>query len=482
VAVRLAGTRAAGAFLAALLFAMTRASAPAQPPPPPGPLDLPAAVRYALDHDPTVLTDRATVAQAEATFVQDHAAEFPTIAGELQNQMQKTNGYEGGALLQYGIQPETVFSLNTAEITSTWGFYNGAAQLIAQQAKRSVENARDALAHAQQQLAQDVSTAWYTAVQRRDAVQLAAGDVAYQQAVLAVAQAQEKVGRVAGVDVLRAQANALHSDASLVSAQADDANAREALAQRIGAPPETTFALPATLPEPPLPATPLATMIAIAEAGRPDIAAAAAQVAVARLADAQVDSDLRPQFSLGASFGNQTSPTAFGYAAQSAAQSALIDQALGLPVPSTTIVRGVPGFWSIQAQETFTLPLIDYGTRRAKHRAARAQIDAALAQLASTQGAVDASVRQAQRGAQTAHANLAYSKEADRLGAESARIAKLQYQNGLISLTDVLSAQQTALTSANDLIAARVAYLEALIALRASIGVDDPVTIVGIGT
>ena len=57
----------------------------------------------------------------------------------------------------------------------------------------------------------------------------------------------------------------------------------------------------------------------------------------------------------------------------------------------------------------------------------------------------------------------------------------MQYENGLISLTDVLSAQQTALTGANDLIAARVAYLEALIALRAAIGVDDPVTIVGVG-
>jgi outer membrane protein TolC len=471
-----------GAALAAALFAAAPlAAGAAEPPTSTTPLDLPAAVRYALEHDPIVLTDRATLAQAEATFVQDHAAEFPTIAGELQNQMQKSNGYAGGSFLQYGIQPETVFSLNTAEVTSTWSFYNGAAQLVAQQAKRSVESARDSLAHAQQQLAQDVSTAWYTAVQRRDAVQLAAGDVAYQQALLAVAQAQEKVGRVAGVDVLRAEANELHSAANLVSAQADDANAREALAQRIGAPSETTFALPLTLPEPPLPATPLATLIALAKAGRPDIAGAAAQVAVARLADAQVDTDLRPQFSLGASFGNQTSPTAFGYAAQSAAESALIDRALGLPVPSTTIVRGVPGFWTIQAQETFTVPLFDYGTRRAKHRATRAQIDAALAQLASTEGAVEQSVRLALRGAQTAHANLAYSKEADRLGAESARIAQLQYRNGLISLTDVLSAQQTALTSANDLIAARVSYLESLIGLRAAIGIADPVALVQIG-
>jgi outer membrane protein TolC len=480
---RLAGALVVGALLAASSFAAPAVTAAAEPMPASSaqPLDLPGAVRYALAHDPAVLTDRATLEQAEEQFVQDHAAEFPTLAGELQNQMQKTNGYAGGALLQYGIQPETVFSLNTAEINSTWTFYNGAAQLAAQQAKRTVESDLDTLERAQQQLAQDVATAWFTAVERRDAVNLASGDLTYQKALLATAQAEEKVGRVAGVDVLRAQANALHSAANLVQAQADDANALDALAQRIGAPPDTAFALPAALPEPPLPTTPLATLVTLAEAGRPDIGAARAQVAVARLADAQIDTDLRPQFSLGGSFGNQTSPTAFGYAAQSAAQSALIDRELGLPVGPTTIVRGVPGFWTIQAQETFTLPLMDYGTRHAKHRAAHAQIDAAVAQLSSTQGAVAQSVRQALRGAQAASANLAYSKEADRLGAESARIAQLQYRNGLISLTDVLSAQQTALTNANDLIAAHVSYLESLIALRAAIGIVDPVALVEVG-
>jgi outer membrane protein TolC len=479
---RITGALVAGGFLAASSFgAPVVASAQPTPAPVTQPLTLPDAVRYALAHDPTVLNDRATLAQAEEQFVQDHAAEFPTLAGELQNQMQKTNGYAGGALLQYGIQPENVFSLNTAEINSTWTFYNGTAQLAAQQAKRTVESDLDTLERAQEQLAQDVATAWYTAVQRRDAVQLAIGDLAYQKALLATAQAEEKVGRVAGVDVLRAEANELHSAANLVQAQADDANARDALAQRIGAPPDTPFALPAVLPEPPLPTTPLATLVSLAEAGRPDIGAAKAQVAVAKLADAQVDNDLRPQFSLGGSFGNQTSPTAFGYAEQNALQSALIDRELGLPAPPTTIVRGVPGFWTIQAQETFTLPLMDYGTRHAKHRAARAQIAAAQAQLSSTEGAVAQGVRQALRGAQAAQANLAYSKEADQLGAEAARIAQLQYRNGLISLTDVLSAQQTALTNANDLIAARVAYLEALIALRAAIGIVDPVALVQVG-
>jgi len=473
--------RAIAALLVALFAASPAGQARAATPATSGPLDLPGAVRYALAHDPTVLSDRATAEQDEVTFVEDHAAEFPTLAGQLQNQLQKTNGYAGGTLLQYGIQPETVFSLNTAQITSTWGFYNGAAQLQAQSAKRTVEAALDSLTRAQQQLAQDVATAWYTAVQKRDAVRLAQGDLAYQQALLATAQAEEKVGRVAGVDVLRAQANELHSAANLVGAQADDANARDALAQRIGAPAGTAFALPDALPEPAFPTASVDTLVAIAKAGRPDVAAADAQVAVARLAEAQIDTDLRPQFQLSGSFGNQTSPTAFGYAAANAAENAALYRQLGLPIPSTTIVRGVPGFWTIAAQETFTLPLMDYGTRRAKHRAARAQLDAALAQLNSTEGAVETGVRQAYRSARAAQATVTYSEEAERLGAESARIAQLQYRNGLISLTDVLSAQQTALTNANDLIASRVSYLESLIALRVSIGVADPVALVQAG-
>jgi outer membrane protein TolC len=87
-------------------------------------------------------------------------------------------------------------------------------------------------------------------------------------------------------------------------------------------------------------------------------------------------------------------------------------------------------------------------------------------------------VRQALRGVQTAHANLATQTEADRLGAESTRIAQLQYANGLISLTDATAAEQSALSSANDLIVARVNYLNALVHLRTAVGVADPLTVV----
>ncbi|MBV9439741.1 MAG: TolC family protein [Candidatus Eremiobacteraeota bacterium] len=451
---------AGGAALAALAFfgvpLAARADAPA-------PLDAGGAVQYALAHDPTVLARRATLAQYEATYAKNHAAEFPTLAGQLQNQLAKGNGANGGQFQQYGLTQAQLFSQNTAQIASTWTLYNGSlSQIQAQEAVRQIEASRSDVRRAEQQLAADVGSAWYGAVQQRDAVRLAASDLAYQQQLLAAARAQERVGRIAGVDVLRAQVNALRSEAALATQRAAEANAREALAQRIGAPPETAFALPEELPEPQPPATPLGTLVALALAGRADVASAQAQVAAARLTDAAIETDRRPQLSLSGAFGNQE-------------------------VPATTQLAGFPafspsrtGFWQIAAQETLTVPFIEYGARRAQHRAARAQLASAEAALASSRSGVEVDVRQALRGVETSRANLGTQREADRLGRESARIAQMQYRNGLISLTDATAAEQSALSAANDLVAARVAYLTALVRLRSAVGTADPLTVIDV--
>jgi outer membrane protein len=458
----------AGAVLAAVavFLAPAHARAAAQP------LDLRAAVRYALDHDPAVLSRRATLAQNEATFARDHAAEFPTLAGSLQNQLAKTNGNNGGSFSQFGLSQAQVFSQNVAQISSTFNLYNGSlAQIQTQQAKRQVEGSRDDLRRAEQQLASDVAAAYYNVVQQREAVGLNEGDRAYQQQLLDAARAQERVGRAAGVDVLRAQVNELRSETNLTTARAGEANALDSLAQRIGAPPDTAFAFPAVLPEPPLPQTPLEALVAAAVAARSDVASARAQVAVARLADAAIESDRRPQIQLSGAFGNTETPTTVTSAGQ-------IIPGFGV-IPGTTVTR--PGFWQIGATSTFTLPFIEYGSRRAAHRAARAQLESAEGTLASTESGVANDVRQSLRAVQTTNANLGTSREAQRLGAESARIAQLQYRNGLISLTDATAAEQSALSAANDLVVARVNYLNALVRLRASVGVADPVAVVDLG-
>jgi outer membrane protein TolC len=458
---------AGAAFAAVALFGVPTHAPAAQ-----APLDLRAAVRFALDHDPAVLSRRATLAQNEATFARNHAAEFPTLAGTLQNQVAKTNGNNGGSFSQFGLSQARVFSQNTAQIGSTFNLYNGSlAQIQSQQAKRQVEGSRDDLRRAEQQLASDVAADYYGAVQAREAVLLNQGDRAYQQQLLDAARAQERVGRAAGVDVLRAQVNALRSETNLSTARANEANARDNLAQRIGAPPDTAFAFPAALPEPPLPQTPLDALISAALGARSDVASARAQIAVARLTDAAIESDRRPQIQLTGAFGHTEVPTTVTTPSQ-------VIPGIGT-IPGTTATG--PGFWQIGATSTFTVPFAEYGSRRAAHRAARAQLEAAEGTLASTESGVANDVRQALRAVQTTNANVATSREAQRLGAESARIAQLQYRNGLISLTDATAAEQSALSAANDLVVARVNYLNALVRLRTSVGVLDPVAVVDLG-
>ncbi|MFN2459259.1 MAG: TolC family protein [Candidatus Velthaea sp.] len=442
------------------------------------PLDLPAAVRYALEHSPNVLSRRATVENDEAQYARLHANELPPVTGTLQNQLSKSSN-AAGSFQQFGLSQQNNFSQNTAQVGSTWTVYNGSnAQIQAQQAKRQIESARGDLQRAQQQLAQEVTNAYFAVSARRENVRLTTADRAYQQALLDVARANERVGRAAGVDVLRAQVNELRAESTLATAISDEATARETLAQAIGAPPDMRFAFPDVLPEPVLPAAPLASLVALAKANRSDIASARAQVAVARLADALIETDRRPQIQLTGAFGNQTSPTTL---VQQQLQRDLQNQqlaTLGQPLLPPVVPRGSPGFWQIGATSTFNLGFVDYGARHAQHRAARAGIDSAQATLTSTENAVETDVRQALRTAQTSAANLATAKQAAALGAESARIAQLQYRNGLISLTDATQAQQTNLQSQTDLANARVSYIGAVVHLRVAVGTSDPVAVV----
>jgi outer membrane protein len=461
----------AACLAASIALGCSLGPAAAQTLPQPAPLDLRAAVTCALDHNPNIAGRHATLANDEAVYAKDHAAEYPPLTGLLQNQLTKQSNGSTGSLEQFGLVPPnniTTFSQNTAQLGTQWTLYNGSFnQITSQRAKRQVESDREGLRRAEQQLAQDVSSAYYAVSVRRETVRLDMVDRAYQEALLQVARNSERVGRAAGVDVLRSQVNALRAQAALATAQSDEATARESLAQTVGAEPEQPFSFEDVLPEPALPATPVAELIASAEAGRSDIAAAAAALANARLAYSIIDTDRFPTLAINAAFGNQFTPTQ---------TNATFNPFTNLPLPPTT--RGNSGFWQIGATETLQIGFVEYGSRRAQHRAARAAIDSAQATLDTTRYAVESDVRQALRGAQTAHANLDTAQQASALGAESARIAQLQYKNGLISLTDATQAERDNLSAQNDLVNARAAYIGAIVHLRVAVGTADPLTIV----
>ena len=418
-------------------------------------LTLSAAVAYALAHSPTVVRQQAAVTQTQAQYLRQRAQDFPPVTGSLANQLQKSANYSGS----YGVigaSQASVFSQNTAQIGTQYTFNGGLSFLQTKAAEQTFEQSRADLNKTQDQIATDVANAFFSLAGKRETIRLDRSDTAYQGALVTIAQAKEHAGVAAGVDVLSAQAQQEKSRFALASAQADSENQRELLAQLIGAPLDTQFAVPVQPPSPPLPAKSVDELVTLAQANRPDLRSALTGVEIARTTRREADTDLFPQIQTFGSFGNQFSPT---LAVQQARFGA--------------VNRGTPGFWQIGMTSSISLPFWDWGARRANHQNLDAQVTSQEATVAATRTQVELDVRQAYRSALTALAQLHSAQQESRYAGEAARIARLQYEHGLKSLIDVLAAQQSSLSAQTDAYNARVAYIEAVVKLRVALGIYD---------
>ena len=443
------------------------------------PLTLQQTVAYAMGHNAAIAAKQAVLAQAESDYTRQRATEYPPVVASLQNVLEKQNNY-AGSLAQYGVSPIPNFSLNTAQIGTQWTLYNGSLnQILTQQNFRKVEEVKAELRETQTQTTQRLVEMFFAIADRQHRYDLAQANLVYQQALFAVAQAKQKAGIAAGVDVLRAEVGVEQTQAALLIVQSDVETAREQLAQTIGAEHNTQFAVPAVLPQPSLPAGSQTALVGIAQRNRPEVAAAVAGVAIAQLMRSSIDTDLLPQINVFASFGNQTSPTGF---VDSQNQIDLLNQECAvnphqiscIGFPFANVVRGTPGFWDIGATSTLSFPIVDWGTRAAQHRAANEAITSAQLGLSLARTATENDVTQSLREAQTAVQALSYQSKAANLGARAARIAQEQYSNGLLSLTDTKAAQATSLQTQADLFGAQIGYINAVVKLRSALGTYDP--------
>lgn len=417
------------------------------------------AIAYALNHNPTVAQQYAAARAAEHTLAVQRANAFPTVNGELQNYSQKNSNY-GGIYEIIGLQQQSVFSQNTAQIGTNYTLDTGGlAFLQLASARASAAQAEETLANAEDQVASTVTNAFYTVVQKQAIVTVDASDLNYQNVLVDAAKVKERAGVAAGVDVLRAQVAQAKSASTLVGARADVENAREDLAQTIGAPLDQQFVFPQTIAQPKLPSQPVDALEDVALNSRPDVIAARDGVAAARATRKGWDRELFPQIQISAAFGNQFAPTTAG-------------EIIGIESSGKYVYepRGSPGFWSLSATSTFTLPIVDYGQRHEERVNDDAQLTSAEVALDQARTQVQVDVRQSYRAAQTALVQLSYARDESRLGTESARIAELQYRHGLIALSDVIQAQQMSVTAQSDFVAAQVAYVEAIVKLRVSLG------------
>lgn len=436
-------------------------------------MTLPDAVAYALTHSSTVAMQRATVMQSEHAVALQRDVAYPTVSAMLQSFLAKSANYQGQFAV-IGQSQQSVVSQNTAQVGFTnWNLTTGGFSFLALAASRAqVEQARNTLANTEDQIASSVTDSFYGIVGKQAIVSVDQVTLNAQNALVDAARARERAGVAAGVDVLQAQTSSAKSESALVGDRAAVDDASEALAQQIGAPLDTSFSLPAEVPQPPLPKGNLDTLVSIADANRPDIAAAHEAIMSAVFTRHGWNVELYPTISLSALLGNQYSPTN-----TVAEQTQLNEDCLLYRVPPfcppQTVPRGAPGFWTIQAISTFSLPLVDYNARHSERVNDEAQLDSAKSTYAQTRLQAELDVRQSFRAAQTAQSQLSWAKQEAAYGTESARIAQLQYKAGVKTIYDVLQAQMAAQQALDDYVAARINYVDAVVKLRVSLGTYD---------
>jgi len=449
-------------------------------------LSLSDAVAFALAHNAGVAQRSAALAAADNALARQKTQTYPTVNGQLQSFLQKSSNYGGGYAV-IGASQQNVTSQNTASIGTQYSLNAGGLGFIQLAESQAQDDAAKAdLKRSQEQIASTVTAAFYGIAQKDAIVRVDAADAVYQHQLVLDAQAKERAGVAAGVDVLRAQVNEKQSQSALLTAQSDAQNARETLAQSIGAPLDADFAIPAAIAQPALPDGTVEALVGIAQNARPDVASARLALRNAQLVRRGYARELFPTIDLGASFGNQNSPTTTVFEQNAidrqfalTNQQRILNGLPPLPLSAKQIVpRGTPGYWQVQAVTTFTLPLVDYGARHTERVSDDAAIANADAFLTSVSGQAELDVRQAYRAARTAQAQLQFAADESTLGREAARIARIQYQNGIIALSDVVQAEQTSVKAQSDLIAARVAYVTAVVNLRIALGTYDANTAV----
>src|SRR5450755_2425364 len=348
--------------LAGLLLAAAIGVAPAA-----APLTLDQAVAFAMSHNATVLAAKVSFAAAGAQVAANRAAILPNVSGQGQSLLSRQSANNAGQFAQFGLSPSPNFSQTTAQVQAGQNVFDLSTTLNARNAQRAFDAARHNLRLAQEQAKLDVETSFYGLSESAQLVALAHSDTAYQQSLVNIAQVNYSTGKVAGIDVLKARIGLTTSQETGASAEADEADAQENLAQLIGAPATQSFAIPGAIPVPNPPPGDLSSLTAIALRDRPDVLAALDSYSQALVERSLVDAPDRPVINLSGAWGNQVSPT------NNAAILAACNNP-GRPLGEPCGL-GPSHFYTVSLTSTWTLPLLDWGSKHAARSSAAVAAD-----------------------------------------------------------------------------------------------------------
>ena len=287
-----------------------------------------------------------------------------------------------------------------------------------------------------------VAGTWFNALGANDRVQVAEGNLATAEKVLAAVQARMAVGTATALDVSQQQALVAGIRTSIPGLRSQRDQAVIGLGILTGKPPAAVTAKPGTLDTlslPPLtPGLPVDLL-----ARRPDVAAAEAQLAAAGANVAAARAAFFPavQLSLSGTF-----------------QSAAIGSLFGPGAALATLAGGL-------AQ-----PIFDGGTLRGQLEQTRGRQDELLANYRTA-------ILQAFTDVDTALAAYQYASEQESLQLQtvaiarrSADIARAQQPAGTVDSLTVLNLHTTLVNAQDNLVQVRLARIQALLSLYKAMG------------
>jgi len=428
----------------ALAASAALASPAAGEAPVPSPLDLRAAIGYALEHNFAILQAREAIRLQEGVIVQVTSQRNPNVGA--QGQWSRNE-----ASISSFYPPAT--SLWSVQLKATENlFAGGGIQSSIKGAKLSRDAAAYDLQTAIDTALLDVRTKFYNVVLARDKIRVEEENVKLYEHQLEDTKNQFESGTVSNFEVLRAKVFLANAQPNLITARNTYRIAIEQLRQSMGTPGAAAF--PEVVGDLDLePANyDASSAVAAAHEHRPELRRLEKLEGASEEAVRTARSTYYPSVQAFGSYqwdGFTFASPAFGSA------------------NANGWMFGLQSNWSI-----FDGRLTDGKVRQAK-----SQLEQARLSKASEELEVDVEVRQALSALQEAGELVTASRQTIEQATEALRLSEAKYHAGSATQLDVLTSQVALTQAKTDQLTANYNYLVAVANVRKSVGLSDALVV-----
>lgn len=401
----------------------------------PGGVTLEQAARAALRHYQPFLISRETVTQLVQQRRQALSALLPTLTLNADTTQRRDSLLKGGNVIR--AKENWGYNLTLSQPLFAGG--KGVSGL--RSATAQLEAGKQSLNQSREEVLLTVAQAYYGVLKAHKQVEVFDAERKRLEEHRRSAEAQVKVGQVTKTVLLRAQAEYAGAAAGLIRAEADEATARDQLAQITGLPADMALSVP---PVPAPPSMESDALIADAETARPELLRSRFSERAAQQNVRLAASGLFPTLSLNLAY----------------------DKSAQNPESNFAVEDDADKF----AQLQLSFPLFEGGLQIAKIQEARARWRSAVLDTQLVKETVDTEVRNALRDVKALAGSVEQFTAQVAFANENYELTERQFAVGLATNIDVMDANSTLLSAEQELAAATFDHDLAVLRLYKSLG------------